>query len=167
MATDWIKKVRKVSSDVEESASIKNPNFVYSMVYAYLSRNINRSGMRRETRDNQMSKAIREEELLSSWCSVGNYFIASGLYGSLVLRGGEGWHLVILQFLAGLKSMTIEREVLAFTPRILIPFCWDSLPNSSRIWLLICCWLTVLASGLCGKSFVPLRSLDNKGWGKF
>jgi len=80
--------VRKVSGDVEGSASVKNPNFVYSVICAYLSRNINRSGMRRGTRDNQMSKAVGEEELLSGRCSVGNHFTASGLCRTLLLRGG-------------------------------------------------------------------------------
>jgi len=82
--------VRKVSGDVEGSASVKNPNFVCSVICAYLSRNINRSGMRRGMRDNQMSKAVGEEELLSGRRSVGNHFSASGLFGALVLGGGGG-----------------------------------------------------------------------------
>jgi len=74
---------------VEGSASVKNPNFVCGVICAYLSRNINRSGMRRETRDNQMSKAVGGEELSSSRRSVKNHFTASGLYGILLLgRGG-------------------------------------------------------------------------------
>ena len=81
--------MRKVSGDMEGSASVKNPNFVYSVICAYLSRNINRGGMRRGTRDNQMSKAIGEEELLSGQRLIGNYFMASGLCGTLLL-GEEG-----------------------------------------------------------------------------
>jgi len=79
--------VRKVSGDVEGSASVKNPNFVCGVICAYLSRNINRSGMSRRTRDNQMSEAVRGEELLSGRRSVGNHFTASGLCGMLLLRG--------------------------------------------------------------------------------
>jgi len=57
--------MRKVSGDVEGSASIKNPNFLCSVICAYLTRNINKGGMRRGTRDNQISKAVGGEELLS------------------------------------------------------------------------------------------------------
>jgi len=80
--------VRKVSGDVEGSASVKNPNFICGVICAYLSRNINRSRMRRGTRYNQMSKAVGAEELLSGRRSIGNHFTASGLCGTLLLGGG-------------------------------------------------------------------------------
>ena len=115
------------------------------------------------TRSQSISSRIRH---VYGRHSIGNHFTTSGLCGMLLLGGG-GWRLVILQFLAGLKGMTIEREVPAFTPRTLIPFCRDSFPNSSRVWLLMCCWLCILASTLCGKSFVLLRDVDNREWGKF
>jgi len=73
---------------MEGSTSIKNPNFVCGVICTYLSRNINRSGMRRGTRDNQMSKAVGVEELLSIPCSVWNHFTASGLCRALLLGGG-------------------------------------------------------------------------------
>jgi len=82
--------VRKVSGNVEGSASVQNSNFVSGVICAYLSRNINRSGMSREMRDNQMSKAVGGEELLSGQHSVGNHFTASGLCGILLLGRGGG-----------------------------------------------------------------------------
>ena len=78
MVMDWIQKVRKVSSDVDGSASVKNPNFVGSVICAYLSRNIYRSGMRKGTRDKQISKAVGGEEFLrgvrnSRSCTFANF----------------------------------------------------------------------------------------------
>jgi len=88
MATDWIQKVRRVSSNMGGRTSVKNPNFICSVICAYLSKNIYKSRIRRETRDNKMSKAIGGEEFLSGRRLVGNYFTASGLCGTLLLGGG-------------------------------------------------------------------------------